>query len=58
MVNTFQPGDVVELKSGSPLMTVVKVSNEGQVWCTWYDFNKMEWARDILFHATTLKKES
>lgn len=33
--STFAPGDVVELKSGGPAMTVVAVEAEG-VRCLWY----------------------
>ncbi len=32
-------GDVVQLKSGGPVMTVEEVSGEG-VFCTWFDKNK------------------
>ena len=31
----FKPGDTVELKSGSPLMTVTEVIG-GMVHCTWF----------------------
>ena len=35
----FQPGDLVQLKSGSPLMTVEQVGKDyvdrDAVWCTW-----------------------
>jgi uncharacterized protein YodC (DUF2158 family) len=32
----MQPGDLVLLKSGSPLMTVLAISQGGVV-CTWFD---------------------
>lgn len=32
---TFEPGDVVALKSGGPAMTVVDVK-ENDVYCVWY----------------------
>ena len=32
---TFEPGDVVELKSGGPAMTVIEVKEDG-VHCIWY----------------------
>jgi len=36
-VAQFQPGDVVQLKSGGPPMTVCSISKEdGQVWCNWF----------------------
>ncbi|WP_199027697.1 DUF2158 domain-containing protein [Ralstonia sp. ASV6] len=39
---SFQPGDVVQLKSGGPRMTVEKVGNDAMtgveaVWCTWFE---------------------
>ncbi len=34
-------GDTVRLKSGGPLMTVMKVS-EGEVWTCWFDGIKKE----------------
>ncbi len=34
-------GDTVRLKSGGPLMTVMKVS-EGEVWTCWFDDIKKE----------------
>lgn len=41
MANGFKTGDVVQLKSGSPKMTVTKVGNNVQheptVWCEWFD---------------------
>jgi uncharacterized protein YodC (DUF2158 family) len=38
----FNPGDLVRLKSGGPLMTVEQVgqraiTNEDAVWCTWFE---------------------
>ncbi len=32
---TFEPGDVVTLKSGGPTMTVIGVKDDG-VQCMWY----------------------
>lgn len=34
---TLKPGDVVELKSGSPPMTVAVVENVNSVLCCWMD---------------------
>lgn len=33
--NVFQPGDTVELKSGSPIMTVTDVGG-GMIHCVWF----------------------
>lgn len=33
----IEPGDVVRLKSGGPLMTVVDESGYARVQCTWFD---------------------
>ncbi len=40
MANTFQVGDVVQLRSGGPKMTVIAAGPDGngkpEVWCTWF----------------------
>ena len=41
-VSTFEPGDVVRLKSGGPSMTVEKTGrtamlNEDAVWVVWFE---------------------
>jgi uncharacterized protein YodC (DUF2158 family) len=46
MADEFKPGDVVELKSGGPKMTVAKIgpvamgSSKLEVWCEWFDGSK------------------
>lgn len=35
----FKIGDVVNLKSGGPEMTVENIDNQGNVTCTWFDRN-------------------
>lgn len=46
MADTFKEGDVVQLKSGGPIMTVIKVANnasgELRVWCVWFDNKQVE----------------
>ena len=38
---TFNKGDVVQLKSGSPLMTVAEArTSSGNVMCVWFDGNE------------------
>jgi len=49
---TIEAGDVVEVKSGGPRMTVDWVE-EGEVCCTWFSRSKREQAK---FRLTTLKK--
>jgi uncharacterized protein YodC (DUF2158 family) len=33
----FKQGDTVRMKSGGPLMTVVQVQSDGNIWCEWFD---------------------
>ena len=47
----MQPGDVVQLKSGGPLMTVHAI-NQGGVVCTWFDKTNHKTAT---FPETTLE---
>jgi uncharacterized protein YodC (DUF2158 family) len=49
MVDNFEPGDVAQLKSGGPLMTVVKqydgsgpANGQKVVQCMWWDGSKYE----------------
>lgn len=57
MSEIFSPGDVVEMKSGGPKMTVTSVGdNWGQpgVWCEWFD-SKAEPQKNV-FSPTSLQK--
>jgi uncharacterized protein YodC (DUF2158 family) len=36
-MENFQVGDVVQLKSGGPSMTVYEVSRDGSLFCQWFD---------------------
>ena len=51
----IKKGDVVELKSGSPKMTVNFISTDGKAVCTWYDFNTSTWRENIPFSLAILK---
>ena len=36
MSDTFQPGEMVRLKSGGPTMTVVHEQSPGRLFCQWF----------------------
>lgn len=36
-MSEFKPGDVVQLKSGGPIMTVKFLDEDGDVYCEWFD---------------------
>ena len=36
----MQPGDVVQLKSGGPLMTIAWIDDNGEAYCEWFDGSK------------------
>ena len=42
MVDPLAPGDVVQLKSGGPAMTVELIDDTGMVACTWMDGPRLE----------------
>ena len=46
MANQFKPGDVVQLRSGGPEMTVTDVGlddfKKEMVWCVWFVKTKQE----------------
>ena len=59
MTDEIQPGDVVQLKSGGPLMTVASVgethmTGELSVWCEWFDDKKQ--AQKETFSLIAVKK--
>ncbi|MBM4042792.1 MAG: DUF2158 domain-containing protein [Planctomycetes bacterium] len=53
MTEELRPGDVVQLRSGGPLMTVASIDEHG-VTCMWFDRNKREGA---IFPPEALQKE-
>ena len=48
----FKDGDVVQLKSGGPLMTIEKVNEKNSYFCVWFDGNS---PATKSFHGTSLK---
>jgi uncharacterized protein YodC (DUF2158 family) len=36
MADEFKPGDVVQLRSGGPAMTVDEIDADGEVVCLWF----------------------
>ncbi|WP_080582709.1 YodC family protein [Sinorhizobium fredii] len=48
----YKIGDIVQLKSGGPKMTVTEISPNDHVWTSWFAGAKNEKAR---FHIETLQ---
>ena len=43
VAEVLQPGTIVQLKSGGPMMTVkVQESPDAEVWCLWFAGKKLE----------------
>jgi len=61
---SFELGDVVELKSGGPRMTVEQVGKSGMtgeetVWCVWFEkVGNRQLRQDATFKPTSLQKSS
>jgi uncharacterized protein YodC (DUF2158 family) len=36
VMSAFKVGDVVELKSGGPKMTVARLDGDNKIWCNWF----------------------
>ena len=54
MDNEIRPGVTVKLKSGGPLMTVIELADDHDLWmCRWFD-NKQQ-LQTAPFHAHELK---
>jgi uncharacterized protein YodC (DUF2158 family) len=54
MGGNIKVGDIVELKSGGPKMTIMEVARDG-VWCQWFGGKKLEQGR---FPFDSLKASS
>jgi uncharacterized protein YodC (DUF2158 family) len=61
---SFEAGDVVQLKSGGPLMTVEQVGKGGMtgedtVWCVWFEkVGNRQTRQEATFRPTSLEKSS
>jgi uncharacterized protein YodC (DUF2158 family) len=53
IMNAFQPGDVVQLKSGGPKMTCIFLDEHGKWYCEWFVNDKKDGAS---FPPTALKQ--
>ena len=57
MSDTIQVGDTVQLKSGSPLMTVTDISKKGVLVCSFFDYVDGHWSFGSLYaHPLALTK--
>ncbi len=60
----FEPGDVVQLKSRGPLMTVEQIGEAGMtgestVWCVWFEkVSSRQIRQEATFRPTSLEKSS
>lgn len=62
-VQSFEPGDVVQLKSGGPLMTVEQTGKDmvdrDTIWCTWFErVGNRQVRQEATFRPTSLEKAS
>lgn len=54
---TFKAGDVVVLKSGSPKLTILWVTNDGTARVVWYNEATTKFSSDDLYHILLEKSE-
>jgi uncharacterized protein YodC (DUF2158 family) len=47
----LQPGEIVQLKSGGPLMTVVKVEDAKRITCMWFATDQGEYRTQVFEQA-------
>ena len=47
----FLPGETVQLKSGGPLMTIVKVEDTKRITCMWFAQNQGEYRTHVFEQA-------
>ena len=47
----YLPGEIVQLKSGGPLMTIVKVEDTKRITCMWYSQNLGEYRTHVFEQA-------
>jgi uncharacterized protein YodC (DUF2158 family) len=51
-MTSFKPGDLVQLKSGGPVMTVNAIMSVERLQCTWFGGKKLE---SGVFHVEALQ---
>ena len=51
-MSEFKAGDVVQLKSGGPNMTVERINDDRSLWCVWFEGGKPDYKA---FPAVALK---
>ena len=47
----YLPGEIVQLKSGGPLMTIVKVEDTKRITCMWYAQEQGEFRTHVFEQA-------
>ena len=55
MADTFKRGDVVQLKSGGPIMTVQEPADGGKVLCVWFPTDESDRSFSNVFFPEMLK---
>ncbi|OTG86707.1 hypothetical protein B9T31_06830 [Acinetobacter sp. ANC 4558] len=55
-MSNFQEGDIVELKSGSPNMTITEINGNGYAVVAWYCYDSNE-IKTKPIETTALKKK-
>lgn len=55
MSNEFKVGDVVQMKSGGPQMTVVECNDSGYVVCEWFSRKSQNMERREFVSASLIK---
>ena len=54
----FLPGEIVQLKSGGPLMTIIKVEDAKRITCMWYAQEQGEFRTHVFEQAGSTRSTS